>query len=496
MQIISMSIYRRFFVLVLLTYGVLVLMVSSVKLFDFRLLYKFKNDLIDVVRQAFMRGMALHPVILSVAVPPMIPNYFLVAFDTVRPASSICDLNFSYESVLFGQGVWQYKINILNQGKGACRDASLSFYYSNGEMFKSAVPSPSAHGYYWKIGDLGSGKQFAILLNTTNVGDLQSEACVTASNGTDKCVNYAGVVTDENDVAKFSIKDEFGVWLWRSPIIMTDDEMISSLDALKHQGFNSVYITVDDYLNLPVGAGRNSAVEAYNRAVYRFISFAQARGVAVDAVAGAKDWTLPDKSGNATLILEYVAKFNQTNDLKFRGVQYDIEPYLLESYEKNKASVLKTYVGVIDGIVRRNKQYQIPISVVVPHFYDPVNKWTPSFVYNGKNAHVFTHLLNVLDVSPNSTILVMAYRIRAVGSDSATELSRDEIKEAGAGHGVKIVVAQEVGNVEPSYVTYYGTSLDYFFNQVGIINNYFIEMPAYKGVAVNYLDPFLELPNK
>jgi hypothetical protein len=59
-----------------------------------------------------------------------------------------------------------------------------------------------------------------------------------------------------------------------------------------------------------------------------------------------------------------------------------------------------------------------------------------------------------------------------------------------------VIVAQEVGDVEPSYVTFYGKSYSYFSSQLSIIQDTFVPYGSFSGVAVNYLDPFLKLMGK
>jgi hypothetical protein len=285
------------------------------------------------------------------------------------------------------------------------------------------------------------------------------------------------------------------MWFWESPAQMTEQAAITALDAVKAQGINAVYITIDDYLDVidvPAGSIRDNAIKNYSAKVSKFISLANTRGIVVDAEGGAKDWVNPGKTQYASTLLKYVNDYNKSNSIKFRGMQYDIEPYLLPNYETDKGTVLKSYITLIDNLVQQNKSYGLPISLAVPHFYDSVNQWTPVINHNGKNAYTFTHLLNLLDQAPGSKLMIMAYRDTATGT---IDISKDEINES-KGHNTKVIVAQEVGNVDPNYVTFFGKTYSYFKQQVGLINTNFQNQSSYAGTAVNYLEPFLELTKR
>jgi hypothetical protein len=472
-----------------------------------------------LVGMTFILSLLVIPVVVlaQVVAVPMAPSEHppsLVVSGNIPQTNTLtalkCDLTFNYQVESLLPGTVNYTAVVTNNGNGTCRNTSLSFYYAENEKFISSFPKPTAADYYWYIGSLNSGKSFAIEFTTLySLSSLHNEGCASASNGTDSCFNYDGDITQMNNPPspqplptsqpQNEPVREFGVWFWDSPMIMTSASAIYALDAVKAKGVNAVYITVDDYLEinaLPLGRDRDVAILAYGNAVSKFISLAESRGIAVDAVAGARDWVNADKVDNASIILKFVSDYNVSHSNKFRGVQYDVEPYLLPDYESNKAAVLLRFTKLVDGLVKQNMSYGLKLGFVIPHFYDSVNKWTPSFTFNGKNSYAFTHLLNILDRSPNSTLLVMAYRNTATGSDSATSVSRDEVKEASVGHNTKVIVAQEVGDVEPSYVTFYGKSYSYFSSQLSIIQDTFVPYGSFSGVAVNYLDPFLKLMGK
>ncbi|MEJ0002226.1 MAG: hypothetical protein WDN09_03585 [bacterium] len=70
------------------------------------------------------------------------------------------------------------------------------------------------------------------------------------------------------------------------------------VDAAAANRINAIYVTFDDYLEinaLPAGANKDAKIKAYSDAVQSFVEIARAKGIAVDAEAGARDWGEPGK---------------------------------------------------------------------------------------------------------------------------------------------------------------------------------------------------------
>lgn len=272
--------------------------------------------------------------------------------------------------------------------------------------------------------------------------------------------------------------------------------MKSYIDQAAANGFNAIYVTVDDYLPIyamPAGTTKTQALTNYQNSIDQFIAYAASKNISVDAEAGDKDWA-ETKQSSALAIENFVISYNSTHANKFRHVQYDIEPYLLANYETNKAQVLTNYITLVDKLVA-NDTLNLGVEMVIPHFFGSNDGWTPDISYNGKTASTFSHLLSLLDQHSGDAILVMAYRNFAAGTNGTIDIASDELAEASSGsHTTRVLIAQETGNVDPSYVTFYGLSKSVLWGQVALINQYFGTSSAFSGIAINYIDPFLALP--
>ncbi|HET8575210.1 MAG TPA: hypothetical protein VFM02_03525 [Candidatus Paceibacterota bacterium] len=302
---------------------------------------------------------------------------------------------------------------------------------------------------------------------------------------------YAAAFAGKNNL-------EYGLWVWDSPIQISQKYQSTVLSTATSNGMNVLYVTIDDYLDiaeLPDGTDKSQKIAAYMNALQRLVSAANARGISVDVEAGWRDWGEADQQYKAMDIIDFAEKYNATHGTaKIRGVQFDVESYLLPTYEGDKALILEHFVQFVAAVTARMGTDDLRLSVVVPHFYDDQQNWTPAITYDGQTTFTFNHVLRILDTRPGSSIIVMAYRNKAQGSDGAIQLSHTEVEEASASpHGTKIIVAQETGNVPPAYVTFYGRTKAYYLEQVQMIRKKFDGEKNFGGIAVDYIDPFLQL---
>lgn len=403
-----------------------------------------------------------------------------------------------------------YTLTVKNEGKKVCNGASVTAYYSGNQSFTSSTPKPSSSNYYWSFGklDVGASKTVTVTVSQTpgdTVPFMETEACATANNGQDACttlrINIGGTAVAEPDEPEDEVEPfnpagkEYGTWVWTSPNAMTATYMNKVISGAKANKINVIYVTIDDYLsihNLAAGATKDAKKAKYSDALERFIVAANKEGIAVDVEAGWRDWAEAGNTWKSNVILDYAMEYNATRAAKIRGVQFDIEPYLMPTYEKNKAPLLTNFVALVDASTKRLGSNSLKLTFVIPHFYDSAQEWTPAVSNNGIAAHTFDHMMRILDARPGSSIILMSYRNFAEGDDSTIQISQVEVDQA-AGRSTKVIVAQETGDVDPHYVTFYGLSRAEYDAQIALINQAFGGKSGFGGIAVHYIDPFLQL---
>jgi hypothetical protein len=290
-------------------------------------------------------------------------------------------------------------------------------------------------------------------------------------------------------------KTEKGTWLWTPIIEITPKYAEYIVNGAKKNGVNTIYMSVDSYLDIFVmaeGNDKSKKRETFDKNISDFITLAKKNGISVDAEAGWRNWAEDGNTYKAFTILNYVKNYNSSHEAKFRGFQYDIEPYLLSRYEINKTSVLKNYLDLIGESVIRLNNTDLLFSVVIPEFYDGTNNDTPNFTYLGKSGFAIDHLISLLNRRVGSEIIVMSYRNFSKGDDGTVEISQDEINKANLSK-TKVIIAQETGDVKPPYVTFHDTSKAYLTKQIDNIQKSFGKDKSFGGVAIHYANAYLDL---
>lgn len=308
---------------------------------------------------------------------------------------------------------------------------------------------------------------------------------------------FASVIRAVKSLSKETAEKEYGTWIWTPILQMTPEYMQEIISGAKSNGINAIYLSIDSYLDIftmQKGEERNIKREEFVKKLKQFIGFANKSGIAVDAEAGWQNWAEENNEYKAFAVVNFVKSFNEQNNLKFRGFQYDVEPYLLSRYQKEPESVLKNFVKLVDDTEKYLSDSGLDFTVVIPDFFDGGDKMTPKFSYKKRNAFVFDHLLNILDRGANNSLIIMSYRNFAEGLDGAIEVSANEMRTAKTGiHNTRVIIAQETGEVLPPYITFHNTSRRYFSEQISKINKAFQDNENFGGIAIHYVNAFLSM---
>lgn len=291
--------------------------------------------------------------------------------------------------------------------------------------------------------------------------------------------------------------EEKGTWLWTPTMQMTKEYIDSIVLGAKQNNINTIYVSIDSYLDIfsmPNSPEKNKQKDIFSQKLSYFIEQANKVGIQVDAEAGWRNWAEDGHTYKPFVIASFVKEFNSLNKNKFRGFQYDIEPYLLDRYETEKESVLKNFVTLMDQTQNFLDGTDIKFSIVIPSFFDKKDGITPKFSYQGESDYVFGHVMNILERRAGSSIIIMSYRNFAEGKDGAIEISKNEMRTAKSrAYNTKVIIAQETSDVPPPYITFHKTSKDHFLDQVSKIRSAFDSYNNFGGIAVHFANSYLAL---
>jgi uncharacterized repeat protein (TIGR01451 family) len=272
------------------------------------------NRFLDTALLAFSIGFAL-----------------LFVLSTSVSAASGCNLSFGLQSgasSVASGGTVTRTVMVRNNGPIACKQVSFSLYYSPNETFVSSTPAARAGNYYWVLGQILPGKQTTVSVttkhNASEAGSsIDTEGCVSASNGADACATSSVAVSGSSSapvavptpvvtpvpspvptpvptptpspapfVPSVASGKELGMWIWEFPKDMLSASADAELKQLQGYGFNTLYITVDDYIDIasmPAGTAKTAAINAYFANLAAFVKRANGYGMQVDAEGGWRD---------------------------------------------------------------------------------------------------------------------------------------------------------------------------------------------------------------
>jgi hypothetical protein len=299
------------------------------------------------------------------------------------------------------------------------------------------------------------------------------------------------------------------VWDWSNPLNKTPSDLDRIATFMYLHQLNTVYVDIGQYTAINNGKAsqkeKATKIHQLDEAMVRYISALQKRNIQVIAAAGDVTWSQPDQWGKPLSILEAVHQFNNAHpNTRFAGMEFDVESYNQPGFEEGsvtvKTLILTDYLNMVDMLANKTSAYThdskqpFELGFAIPYWFDNENGNIPSVTWQGKTGPTLYHLLDRLNQLPKSNVSVMAYRNAARGNDGMIYHSRTEIEYARAkAPRVAIIIGQEVNDVEPAKITFYGKSSTELSSQVKIVVDEFNASGTLGGIAINDLAGFEEM---
>jgi hypothetical protein len=262
------------------------------------------------------------------------------------------------------------------------------------------------------------------------------------------------------------------MWVWDVKVFQDDDATKRLLNFCKERNINLLFYTA-------------YKVKGNLEADYRnFNKRAHKRGILVQALAGDPRWALERYH---LRILEWTLEILEFNSAsaeieRFDGIHVDVEPYLLGKIweEDNKnilAQTLQMYKKTRTLIAQSNSL--ITFAADLPFWYDDdTDMWIE---WQKRVSPANYHILDMVD-----QIAIMDYRNFAEGDNGSVLLAKNEISYADSA-GKKVYIGQETGkNLEPAYITFGGTNIDYMEKEIKKLVNAYINYKSFAGIAIHH----------
>ena len=235
----------------------------------------------------------------------------------------------------------------------------------------------------------------------------------------------------------------------------------------------------------------------------RFVARASSLGFTVHAVAGGPNWTAETHRYLGPMTLQLIADYNSDvyPEERIRGVQFDIEPYVEDSFRDNMERSLQDYLWTPPDIVDAYEQVRtwygnkgLTLGFAIPFWFDGTLE-VPAVQFGESEepkAAAF-HLIDMLRNLPEAYVLVMAYRNHATGDDGSIEHIEREFGYAShpeVACACGIVTGQELTDVrpEPEKLSFWTEGRAAFRQAVAELTEVYGGLPQFRGISVDDID--------
>jgi hypothetical protein len=259
---------------------------------------------------------------------------------------------------------------------------------------------------------------------------------------------------------------KISTWLWNtSEIVANSDKVIG---FLVDNNVKVVYLQVDYTL-------KN---EYYNL----FIDKAGAKNIAVYALEGSPNWVSSDGDKHRINFFDWLTKYQESalEPQRFQGVHLDVEPYLNDKYSESPNEVLEKYQEYLLESKSSSIKLNLEFSIDIPFWFHEVS-YKNKYGKGNVAEWIFKNI---------KAVTIMAYRDTATGIIDVSQTQLNLCKK----YKVEATIAVETGKSnEGNFVTFYEEGQTHMQNQLSIVSNKYISNSAFDGVAIHYLNSWMEM---
>lgn len=243
------------------------------------------------------------------------------------------------------------------------------------------------------------------------------------------------------------------VWTWEEDsYAMLESKQVAeeALTFMQRKGINIIYLYADAF-------EKRNLIESQPQLYRDFISAAHKRGIQTYALLGSwylhtERYVLPKYRRTANAMTQRVLDYNAAAapEQRFDGINYDIEPHLLDEWEDaTRPRLLRGFLELTAAMMeaKRKSGQTLLIGPAMPFWWDGI-----TLEWHGKRKTVAEHVTDMTDY-----VALMDYRNFAEGRDSILSHAQAEMQYAKQ-VGKKVVIGLEFNKGEPAKLSFYGMS--------------------------------------
>lgn len=220
-------------------------------------------------------------------------------------------------------------------------------------------------------------------------------------------------------------------WVWDTTTLMQDKD--NMLAFAKEQGLNVIFLHIDR---------KSKDFEPYRA----FVKEAHELGIEVEALGGDPSWGLTDYRQEIDSFIEWIENYHDAvgEEALFDGIHMDIEPYLLEEWDRDRENVVSQWMDNMDYLVGYMKRKSsLRVSADLPFWIHKIP--------TRHNGSLGAWMIERLD-----RVVLMNYRNFAIGGNGIIDSALPMIKE-GTRLGKPVIIGLETAPTdEGEHVTFYG----------------------------------------
>lgn len=287
-----------------------------------------------------------------------------------------------------------------------------------------------------------------------------------------------------------------GLWVWQPQYVRDLAEQDELLAFCQRQGFNRLLVQIpwkkgtaqvvhpkpDDVVK--AGSALNPEID-HPTEFARLIAEAARRGIVVEALDGAPYMGDKVHWPETLATVDALLKFNAAlpADARFVGIHWDIEPYVRPDWKDNAArqTIMADYLQLLGDARRKlvDAGSAMTLSTDIPMWYD--NKTAPDdnaiVAFNGVTKNFHEHIQDLTDY-----VGIMSYRQKALGSNSATSMSENELKYAEKIGKFVCPAFETIELKETPQITFFGQTAEKFTTERKALTDAWKDRPGFGGM--------------
>jgi hypothetical protein len=252
-------------------------------------------------------------------------------------------------------------------------------------------------------------------------------------------------------------------WIWHTKDITENSQ--DTVNFLISQNVSRVYLQIHYSLDF----------ETYRS----FIKTLSENNIEAFALDGAPKWVHSMKYLDRMLAWVELYNHSSSENEEFKGIQLDVEPYVLQSWNTDQKEIVKDFEKLIINASTFAKKEDLQLDVVIPFWFDKINASQSSLA-----EWVIKH---------TDSTTVMAYRDKAIGRNGILSLSETEVTLAEK-YEKEITLAVETNkNSEHTHVSFYEEGRSFMEEIIKIVEEANLQNDSFYGIGVHDYSGWKEL---